>query len=68
MGKIEIPFGDGNILSFDCDEESKRFFAARTAFVLKYMKEHGLGDDVTELSLEQLFEVREQEGWKNPCV
>jgi hypothetical protein len=39
---------------------------ARDAFVRKYCAERGW--DPEHISIEQLLDIREQEGWKNPVV
>ena len=36
----------------------------RDSFIRKYAE--GKGWDVNNLSLDQIFEIRRQEGWKNP--
>lgn len=67
-GKIKLPFG-GFAISMGSDAEVKTeqdFINKRAAFVLKYMKEKGWGEDVKGLSFGQLMEIRAQPGWKNP--
>lgn len=51
-------------------DEIQRKINARGAFVVKYAREQGwIGPDeeidVKKLSIEQILEIRDQDGWKN---
>jgi len=51
------------------DEETaeiERVLKARHDFALNYMEEKGWEIKTELLSLKQIMEIREQEGWKNP--
>lgn len=39
---------------------------ARYAFVQKFGAEKGWGTDPTKFTIDQILEMREQPGWKNP--
>ena len=50
-------------LSIQCQNEIEEvFFRSRDAFVNKYCKEKGW--DRQSLTIEQILEIRSQEGWK----
>jgi Arc/MetJ family transcription regulator len=42
------------------------FLSARRDFSKKYAAEQGWGDDLEKLSMDQIMEIRTQEGWKDP--
>ncbi len=71
MRKIKLPGSSGGMgfihTGSDKDAEGiEQALNARHAFALKYAKEKGWGGKVAELSLDQIMEIRRQEGWKNP--
>lgn len=47
-------------------DKEQQILNARHAFSMQYMKEKGWGEDFTQLSIQQIMEIRSQEGWKNP--
>jgi len=68
MRRIELP-GGAVYINPGSDkevEEIEHVLNARHSFALKYAEEKGWGKKVAELSLEQIMEIRLQEGWKNP--
>ena len=44
----------------------QRVLEARHAFVTEYCKTRGWPDNVECLTIAQILEIREQDGWKNP--
>lgn len=66
---VELPLGGGTVLVLGSNEEiaeQERLIAARAAFVVTYCRAHGWPEEPRELSIAQILEIREQEGWKNP--
>jgi hypothetical protein len=47
------------------DDDVQRILEARGAFVSAYCREKGWPEDPDELTLEQVFEIRAQDGWRN---
>ena len=69
MNIIENPLGLGHIVHMGSKEEAgehQRVLNARGEFAKKYAKENGWGEDLEQLSMQQIMEIRKQEGWKNP--
>ncbi len=67
MPKIETPAG----LAFhpgtaEEAEAANKILWARHRFVVAYCESKGWPTNPDELSLDQIFEIREQDGWKNP--
>jgi hypothetical protein len=69
---VKQPFGAGVAFVGDPSQRDgiQRKIDARGAFVIKYAREQGwIGADETidpaKLSIEQILEVRAQDGWKN---
>lgn len=65
---IRIP-GGGKVLHPGTKEEAnehQRIIDARGAFVQQYIKEKGWSESFADLSIDQIMEIRTQEGWKNP--
>lgn len=68
MGRIDLP-GGGTAIHLGGSEETalaQRLINARHAFVIAYCKSKGWSEVAKELSFDQIMEIREQEGWKNP--
>jgi hypothetical protein len=68
MPVVKLPYG-GVALTTGTRSEANRIqliVDARYAFSKKYCQEHGWPLDAAELSIEQIMEIRGQEGWKNP--
>lgn len=66
--RIKIP-GLGYAIHMGTDKEADRhqaIIAARHAFTLTYMKEQGWGENIEDLSITQVLEIREQPGWGDP--
>ena len=63
---ITMPTGEKFLFEGDDDaaDEFERQAYARHDFAVKYMKEQGWGDDVRELTIQQLAHIRKQEGWR----
>ena len=69
MSKVRMPDGSGlqSAVHPGSEQEARkleRSLQARHDFNLKYMAEQGWGDDVRELSIEQIMEIRAQPEWK----
>lgn len=65
MRTIDTP--NGPVMFNGTDEEAKIFertIAARHAFAMKYCTEQGWPTEPTELSFQQVIEIRSQEEWK----
>jgi hypothetical protein len=54
----------GGVVAVGATDEEAKLLRARAAFVEQYCKERGW--DMLNLTIPQLLEVRDQEGWKNP--
>lgn len=66
MSKI-ITVGGMKVLAMGTDkecDEHEQFMKKREAFVKKFFEEKGW--DLKNPSIEQILEVRNQDGWKNP--
>jgi hypothetical protein len=53
-----------NTTVFGLSERDERFLRAREDFVEKYCLK--MGWDIRNLTIQQVMEIRAQEGWKNP--
>lgn len=59
----------GQAVHFGTDEEAaehERKLTARGEFAKAYMREKGWPDKMLDLTIEQIMEIREQDGWKSP--
>lgn len=68
MEMYEMPGGIGRIMLTGTPEENekhKKLVEGRHKFSQEYIKKKGWGQPDT-LSIPQIMEIREQEGWKNP--
>lgn len=68
MNVIESPLGEGHIIDMGSKEEAgehQRVISGRADFAKKYAEENGWSD-LEQLSIQQILEIRKQEGWKNP--
>jgi hypothetical protein len=54
----------GGITVVGMSEEQEVFMQKRVAFVDRYLQEHGLTKET--MSIQQVLEMRKEEGWKNP--
>lgn len=66
--KVDLPNGM-KAFGLGTASDGKRhqdIISARHAFVLKYMAEKEWGDDPSDLTIEQIIEIRQQNGWKDP--
>lgn len=66
--KYELPGGAGTVFLRGTPEEvaeQKRVLQGRHAFVVSYSKARGWPTE-GDLSMDQILEIRAQEGWKNP--
>lgn len=71
MPIIKLPNNIGSVVTTGTQEEAdktKSILDARYAFSQRYCKEQGWSTDVADLSLEQILQIRSQEGWKNPII
>lgn len=50
------------------NDDAKKFMLARGLFANEYCKSKGWNKNPDDLTFEQIFEIREQEGWINPCI
>lgn len=69
MKTIELPGGAGTVVFTGTDAEAaehERVLRARHEFAMGYCRSKGWPEDAAQLSIEQILEVRAQEGWKNP--
>lgn len=69
MPTIELPGNLGSVITRGTQEEASRTKAtldARHAFAQRYCQEQGWPSNPRELLIEQIMEIRDQEGWKNP--
>jgi hypothetical protein len=69
MRVIQIP-GGLKAISLGTQSEADKTQAivnARHAFVQKYCQEQGWSSNPEELSMAQILQIRQQDGWKNPC-
>lgn len=66
MKKITLPTGETVLHTGDdaSADETKRVFDARYAFAQAYAAERDW--DIDDISIEQLLEIRAQQGWKTP--
>jgi len=68
--EINLPLSQGikavHVGTDDEAVEHQRVLNARAAFSKEYMKKKGWGENILDLSIEQIMEIRAQEGWKNP--
>jgi hypothetical protein len=69
MPIIELPGNLGSVVvrgtQADADK-TKAVLEARHAFALKYCQDHGWPTELGNLSIEQILQIRSQEGWKTP--
>jgi hypothetical protein len=67
VGKLKIP-GGTTAVTFGTDEETaaqQSVIDIRTAFIKAYCKEQDWPEDVMELTIDQILQIRDQPGWKN---
>lgn len=61
---IKLPNSDqAVIVDSDQADHVEKMFKARHEFTMKYMAEKGWGDNIEDLSIEQILEIRDQDGW-----
>lgn len=58
----------GGIELIGASPEQVAFLMARGDFAEKYCIEHGWPTDPLKLSIEQVLEIRKQDGWKQPKI
>jgi hypothetical protein len=66
--RIDLP-GGGVALHLGPKEEvpeMQRIINARYDFSITFCRSKGWSEELEELSIEQILEIRQQEGWKNP--
>lgn len=69
MKKLELPSGAGGVFLFGTAEsiaEQERILYGRHAFYVAYCEARGWPTDGAKLTMEQILEIRSQDGWKNP--
>jgi hypothetical protein len=54
----------GGMTVVGMSEEQEVFMQKRVAFVERYLQEHGLTKET--MTIQQVLEMRKEEGWKNP--
>ncbi len=66
--RINLPGGGVTIHTGPAEEvpEAQRVIDVRYAFSMSYCRSKGWPEEPAKLSIEQILEIREQEGWKNP--
>lgn len=65
--KIDTPIG--SVFHTGTDEEAEAtesLLKRRHRFVVSYCESKGWPTDGAELNIDQIMEIRNQEGWKNP--
>jgi len=68
---IEQPDSLGTGIMFGTKSEADKtqsLLDARYTFVQQYCREHGWSERTEDLSLNQIMEIRQQDGWKNPVI
>lgn len=65
--QVHIP-GVGTVVMADEQQAAatQRLVDGRRQFILDYMRRKGWGDKPESLSIEQIMEIRAQDGWKRP--
>ena len=68
MHEIKLPTGGVafHMGGRESGEREQKIVNARGKFCLEYMAKKGWGSDPLGITLDQLFEIRKQEEWKNP--
>lgn len=51
---------------FGLNDEQKKILKAREEFAIKYCAEKGWGSNISDITIDQIMEIRSQEGWKTP--
>lgn len=66
--KYQTPDGAVMFLTGTCEEnkEQIRKIEARWKFCKEYAKQRNWPEDFKKLSISQILEIREQDGWINP--
>ena len=59
------PIKIGNLFIMPKDNEQTRILLGRDSFIKKYCDEKSW--KMEDLTLEQIMEIRQQDGWKNPA-
>jgi hypothetical protein len=49
-------------------DRMQKLLEARGAFAVAYCRQRGWPEDPALLSMQQIVEIRKQDGWKNPVV
>ncbi len=57
-------FNLGGFTVIGADEQTKAVLTGRDAFIRAYCQERGWNP--ADLSFDQIFEIRKQDGWKSP--
>ena len=68
MPVVKIPGGLGVAITTGTQADAddlKATLEGRHTFIQKYCQEQGW--DSTNLSMDQVMQIRQQEGWKEPC-
>ena len=69
MPVVKLPGGSGSVLVMGTQSDADRTQAvinARHAFTQEYCQEQGWPSNPDQLSIEQILQIRKQDGWKNP--
>lgn len=62
VDKVKI----GNIYVVGLSSEQEAFLIARGEFAKEYCRKKGWPVEPEKLSIEQIMEIRQQDGWKQP--
>lgn len=68
MGRVNLP-GGGTVFHIGSEEETEhvqKIVEGRHAFAIAYCKLKGWPEDPEKLTIAQIMEIRDQDGWKNP--
>lgn len=67
--EIKIPGSNMTVIPLGSSEEAarqQRIIDGRDRFIKKYMADKDWGTDVIKLAMNQILEIRDQPGWKDP--
>ncbi len=68
MRTTRLPFG-GTVIHTGTEaqaDEHDRIIKARAEFTVAYAQSKGWPNDPADMTIDQILEIRDQEGWKNP--
>jgi len=71
MPTVHIPNSSESVFVIGTQDDADKTQAildARHAFIQRYCKEQGWPEDEDKLSIQQILQIRQQDGWKNPTL